>query len=331
MLYHRAAGRLDIVTGCMFSGKSTEALSLAYREVISKLNVLYINSIKDIRSSGGFSTHNPLIREELIKSEYFRITKLACLADAKLEGVDVVVVDECQFFDDLYDNVLNWVEKKHLHVIVSGLDGTFERKPFGQLPHLIPFCDEYHKLKARCVLCVEKGIRDQDALFSYKHTTNTEEHDVGGIDKYYPVCRACYLERTSKTEEPKQLKEEMKKKKEEEKDENRRAPFWVEVTDQSIGDPCYYVRVKSDKYHFSVEFWISPHETNTLLTDTDKLRVGQSVSEEFKIRLVNSTLKMTVRSPVGTVKNSFILDSAEIACFRSVLGQIKQLKSWEDD
>jgi thymidine kinase len=92
---------------------------------------------------------------------------------------------------------MRWVEEKGLYVIVSGLDGTFERKPFGQLPSLIPLCDEYLKLKGICKICAEQHVRS-DSLFSLRIEGGNSEIEIGSDDKYSPVCRYCYLKYNKK-------------------------------------------------------------------------------------------------------------------------------------
>lgn len=77
-------------------------------------------------------------------------------------------------------------------VIVAALDATFERKPFGNICQLVPLAENIHKLSAVCLSCSE------EAFFTYKHSHQTGEvNDIGGIDKYIPVCRKCFMELSS--------------------------------------------------------------------------------------------------------------------------------------
>jgi len=85
-------------------------------------------------------------------------------------------------------------------VIVAALDATFERKPFASILELVPFAEHVRKLSAVCLACSE------EAHFTYKHSHNTGEvNDIGGIDKYIPVCRGCFVKLSTETEKKLQL------------------------------------------------------------------------------------------------------------------------------
>ena len=101
---------------------------------------------------------------------------------------DVILINEGQFFNDLVEHVLHYVEKMNKIVYVCGLDGDFRRNKFGSILDLIPYCDDITKLKAFCAGCKtgKKG------LFS-KRTIQNETQLVIGNDIYMPVCRSCYV------------------------------------------------------------------------------------------------------------------------------------------
>jgi thymidine kinase len=101
-------------------------------------------------------------------------------------SADVILINEGQFFSDLYETVqdmLNY-EKK---VYVCGLDGDFERKKFGSILDLIPFCDKITKLTSLCSIC-----RDGTAAIFSMRLTDEKEQTVVGSTNYIPVCRKCY-------------------------------------------------------------------------------------------------------------------------------------------
>ena len=77
-------------------------------------------------------------------------------------------------------------------VIISALDGTFERKPFGQIPMLVPLADEVTKLNAICMECGE------DAPFTHRIVKSKEVELVGWKEFYKPLCRSCYLKHSKK-------------------------------------------------------------------------------------------------------------------------------------
>jgi len=105
---------------------------------------------------------------------------------------DVIAVDEAQFFRDLKENVLKWVEKMKKIVIVGGLNGDFKRDNFGRINELISYCDTITKLNSFCVLCRKRGIM-KAGLFSKR--VNLEDDStvlIGGKDVYLPTCRECF-------------------------------------------------------------------------------------------------------------------------------------------
>jgi thymidine kinase len=108
-----------------------------------------------------------------------------------LNQYDSIFIDEGQFFPDLYSFVSDLVDNYRKHVIVSGLDGDSNRNTFGELIKLIPICDTVDKLHAYCNKCNNGRI----APFTKKIKEDTVLIDIGGINKYIPVCRYHYLNR----------------------------------------------------------------------------------------------------------------------------------------
>jgi thymidine kinase len=101
-----------------------------------------------------------------------------------------VVIEEAQFFPDLYEVVLQMVEGQGKHVLVFGLDGDSKRKSFGQVLDLIPVADMYTKLRAECRLCGDGTA----ALFTKRFSSATTQVSVGGEESYKAVCRKHYLD-----------------------------------------------------------------------------------------------------------------------------------------
>jgi thymidine kinase len=184
-IYFIPHGKLEVIIGNMFSGKSSELIRRINREKSINKRIIVINYIGDNRySNDSVSTHD--------------YTKVKCLKLAKLEDFNVHLInqydsffiDEGQFFPDLYDFVINLVDNFKKHVVVSGLDGDCYRKPFGDMIRLIPICDTVDKLTAYCNKCNNGTI----APFTKKLKSNssTTQIDIGGTDKYVPVCRFHY-------------------------------------------------------------------------------------------------------------------------------------------
>jgi thymidine kinase len=174
--------KVEIILGCMFSGKSTELIRRTSRlEAIGK-NIIYINHVYDTRTDDYIQTHSNT------KKLATKLSNLFDLADEELQKADVVAIDEAQFFNDLYDFVL-YCEQNGKHVIIAGLDGDYNRKPFGQILQCIPLCDSVVKLTAMDM--VDKDATE--AIFSKRISNSKNTVDIGATDKYIAVSRKNYL------------------------------------------------------------------------------------------------------------------------------------------
>jgi thymidine kinase len=178
---------IDIIIGPVQCGKTSEIIRrlVIYHDMDMK--VLYINSVLDTRSDSVFSTHNITIGKIP-----FDGVKLKELKGYDVGEYDVIAVDEAQFFDDLRDVVLGWVEGMKKIVIVGGLNGDFRRDRFGRINELISYCDSITKLNPFCVLCRRRGEM-RAGIFS-KRVNVVDECTVliGGKDVYLPSCRECF-------------------------------------------------------------------------------------------------------------------------------------------
>ena len=198
-------GRLEVIKGPMFSGKSTEILRRLTIEAEMGLRVLYINHTTDDRSKDSFSTHNPLYKSSDCidgKIKFSFTNSLEYIIECgKINEYDVIGIDEANFFgDNLFSPVIKMIEEYNKHVIVSGLPLDFERKMFGQISQLGDLADEVVTLKSCCKMCITQTppLRS-DALFTHRISKeNTSQIETGGKDKYMPVCRKCYLELNKK-------------------------------------------------------------------------------------------------------------------------------------
>jgi thymidine kinase len=169
--------------------------------------VLYICSAigKDRETDGGdsqtFTSHNSSNR---YLSE--KVHKLTCLtlSDIHVDPYYLIVIDEAQFFEDIVETVLEWVDLKHKRVLIVGLDSSFKRTSTGKLLELIPHADFYEKFPAKCVRCIEQGLgfgKGTDAIFTLLIAETEKNEDIiekdediikpGNIE-YIPVCRHHY-------------------------------------------------------------------------------------------------------------------------------------------
>ena len=178
-------GKLELIIGNMFSGKSTELIRRVNREKSIQKKILVINFISDNRYGlNSIATHDHL------KYHCIKLEKLSDITDNMIQQFDSFFIDEGQFFKDLYNTVLNLVDVHRKHVVVSGLDGDCFRNPFGDIIKLIPISDTVDKLTAYCNKCNNGTI----APFSKKINVNVNVViDIGGNDKYIPVCRHHYF------------------------------------------------------------------------------------------------------------------------------------------
>lgn len=112
-----------------------------------------------------------------------------------LPQYDRILINEAQFFDDLEEVVTQLVETNHRHVVVAGLDGDWQRKPFTQLTNLLSRCDEIHRLRAHCQFSPDSGAiscSSSSAIFSLRQHRSTSRVLIGGAAEYIATCRQCF-------------------------------------------------------------------------------------------------------------------------------------------
>ena len=191
-------GYLQLTFGSMYSGKSSELRSNRNDwNSISDICILVINYARDTRYSDGsmVMTHNKEGVKCISVEHLAEITNGECYDEAGNvvlpEDYDIILVDEGQFYDDLKDNIIHWVDILSKTVYVYGLDGDFRRQKFGQMMDLVPLCDKIVKKKAKCMLCND----GTDALFTWKLENNSDADtnlEIGAADKYIALCRKHY-------------------------------------------------------------------------------------------------------------------------------------------
>lgn len=183
-------GHLTILMGCMFAQKTTELLRRIRRYRSIGYKVLVVNYSADVRyGANRVASHDGEFNTAISASYMSEIDVIV-----KTNEHNVVVVDEAQFFPDLFDYVTQWTDKLPISIIIAGLDGDSERRPFGDILRLIPYADEVERLSALCSLC-----RDETpAHFSkyLKDASDKQENTVavGAQESYIPVCRRHFLE-----------------------------------------------------------------------------------------------------------------------------------------
>lgn len=173
-------GCIEVVCGSMFSGKTEELIRRMKRAQFAKQKVEIFKPAIDVRySEVEVVSHN---HNAILSTPVESSSSILLLA----EDVEVVGVDEAQFFDDGIVDVVRELAAKGIRVIVAGLDMDYKGEPFGPMPALMAIADDVFKAHAICVRCGN--------LATFSHRTVESERQVllGETEKYEPLCRECY-------------------------------------------------------------------------------------------------------------------------------------------
>jgi thymidine kinase len=173
-------GCIEVICGSMFSGKTEELIRRLKRVRIANQRVEIFKPKIDVRfDEVKIVSHD----ENAIPSTPIDNSQTILL----LAGdVDVVGIDEAQFFDDQLPDVCDQLALKGIRVIIAGLDMDYTGKPFGQMPNLLAKADFITKLHAICMQC------GHIANYSYRKTPVASQVLLGEKDLYEPRCRSCY-------------------------------------------------------------------------------------------------------------------------------------------
>lgn len=172
-------GWIEVICGSMFSGKTEELIRRLKRVKIANLKAEIFKPSVDVRyDEVKIVSHD----ENRIQSTPIDNSQTILLL---AQDVDVVGIDEAQFFDNEIANVCETLACKGMRVIVAGLDMDYTGKPFGQMPNLLAIADYITKLHAICVVC------GNIANVSYRKVTTGGQVLLGEKDIYEPRCRVC--------------------------------------------------------------------------------------------------------------------------------------------
>jgi thymidine kinase len=194
------SGYLELIIGPMFSSKTTRILEIYKQCQFCSIPVSIVNHTIDKRYHDTMlSSHDKIMAPCLQAHKLNDIwsdsgflesgNKSDHYAHKLLRNSDVILINEGQFFDDLYEVVVDMLNNNK-KIYICGLDGDFERKKFGSILDLIPLCDKVSKLTSLCSLC-KNGT---PGIFSMRLSPETEQTIVGS-DNYIPVCRKCYTKK----------------------------------------------------------------------------------------------------------------------------------------
>jgi thymidine kinase len=173
-------GWIEVICGSMFSGKTEELIRRLKRAKIANLKVEIFKPAMDTRfHEQAIVSHD----ENAIQSTPIDNSQTILLLAS---DVDVVGIDEAQFFDDQLPEVCDQLALRGIRVIIAGLDMDYKGKPFGQIPFLLAKADYITKLHAICVKC------GNIANYSFRKNAMPGQILLGEKDIYEPRCRHCY-------------------------------------------------------------------------------------------------------------------------------------------
>lgn len=185
----RRRGRVEVICGSMFSGKTEELIRRLKRAQFAHQRVEIFKPSIDTRYSN----------EEVVSHDNNAIHSTPIDSSASIllftSEIDVVGIDEAQFFDDGLVDVCNTLANQGVRVIVAGLDMDYKGIPFGPIPALCAIADEVIKVHAICVKCGNL------AYLSHRTVNNDKRVLLGEKEEYEPLCRCCY-QKTTKEQLP---------------------------------------------------------------------------------------------------------------------------------
>ena len=174
-------GRIEVVCGSMFSGKTEELIRRLRRAKFARQRVEIYKPAIDKRYS----------EEEVVSHDSNAIMSTPIDSSAQIlllySDIDVVGIDEAQFFDDGLVDVCNELANRGVRVIVAGLDMDYKGVPFGPIPALCAIADDVQKVHAICVKC---GAL---AYVSHRKVHGDKRVMIGEMQEYEPLCRDCYI------------------------------------------------------------------------------------------------------------------------------------------
>lgn len=178
--YAKKAGSIEVICGSMFSGKTEELIRRLKRAQFANQKVEIYKPAVDVRYS----------EDQVVSHDSHTIPSTPIDTPASMlllsADVEVVGIDEAQFFDSTLVEVAQELANRGIRVIVAGLDTDFSGKPFGPMPALMAVAEDVQKVHAICVKC--------GSIANHSHRLSQSEQLVvlGEKDLYEPLCRHCY-------------------------------------------------------------------------------------------------------------------------------------------
>jgi len=173
-------GWIEVITGCMFSGKTEELIRRLKRAQIAKQSVkIFKPRIDERYSKNSIVSHNEQSLPSILIDDIIEVLDHA-------NDAQVIGIDEAQFFNESIVHICNLLASRGKRVIVAGLDQDYTGKPFEPMPQLLAIAEYITKQLAICVVCGNPADKTQ------RKTTNSERVVVGAADIYEARCRRCH-------------------------------------------------------------------------------------------------------------------------------------------
>lgn len=179
-------GKIHLILGPMFSGKSTELLRLVRRFYYKRKTTICVSYARDNR----YSENDVVVTHDLTQYPAVKAKDIASIRD-KIDQYDVIGIDEGQFYPDLVEQCEELCNMGKI-VIIAALSGNFKRESFDTIARIIPKSDIIQNVNAICFDC------NEEANFTLRLTNETSEVLIGGEESYKSACRACHEKYTNK-------------------------------------------------------------------------------------------------------------------------------------
>lgn len=180
-------GKIEVVCGPMFAGKSEELIRRIKRLEYAKKKMLVFKPEIDNRYS-----QSMIVSHSSMTSSSINISKASEILDYLTPDIDAIIIDEVQFLDEELVDIVEDLANKGIRVILGGLDRDFRGKPFGIIAQLLAISEEVTKLTAICVVCGEEATRTQRIINGKEAYEDDPLILIGADESYEPRCRLCH-------------------------------------------------------------------------------------------------------------------------------------------
>jgi thymidine kinase len=188
-----SAGWIEVICGSMFSGKSEELIRRVKRAEIARQKVQVFKPALDTRYAD-----REVVSHDGNKLSAYTVTRAREIIEFLLPDVQVVAIDEAQFFDDEIVDVCQMLADNGKRVIVAGLDQDFRGEPFGPMPKLLAVAERVDKLQAICMVCGKPASRTQRLINGEPAYYDDPTILIGAEDVYEARCREHHIVRRRK-------------------------------------------------------------------------------------------------------------------------------------